>query len=95
MNTTTQLPPAAATFGGRVKQARQWSGLTQGDFARAVKASRTTVSSWENGHTSPTILELQEIARATKFPAGWFVEDAVTERQRSARSRHPPLPMAA
>lgn len=35
--------------------------------------SRRTLSSWERGHTHPTVPELVLIAQATAFPVAWFV----------------------
>jgi transcriptional regulator with XRE-family HTH domain len=41
-----------------------------------IKApSRRTLSSWENDLTSPTVRDLQLLARALAKPASWFVAD--------------------
>jgi len=64
----------------RIAQARgyhRWSQDTLLDRMRAISPgatpTRRTLSSWEHGHTSPTIPELVVIARATAFPVAWFV----------------------
>lgn len=54
--------PMTATIGGRLRQARQEAGLTQGDVATEFKHSRQTVSSWEHGRTTPTLAEFRELA---------------------------------
>lgn len=57
MNTT-----AKKLFGARLKSARAAAGLSQEDMAEALKVSRQAVSKWERGDSSPTALQLGELA---------------------------------
>lgn len=44
------------TFGELLKQVRSNSGITQEQFARELNVSFSTISRWENGHTTPSRL---------------------------------------
>ncbi len=48
-------------------QVRQASGLTQAQWAKAAGTSRTTLSAYENGRTTPTLRTAQRLLAA----AGW------------------------
>lgn len=74
MAVTTTLPAPEETLGGRIRQARTYSRLKQGELADAVPVSRETISAWENNRTAPTVPELLRIAGATSFPARFFVD---------------------
>lgn len=76
------LPEPAPELHKRMAQARRYRLLSQdGLLARMIEVdatkapSRRTVSSWENGKTSPTVEDLVLVARATGFPVAWFVID--------------------
>jgi putative transcriptional regulator len=48
----------------RLRSARLWAGLTQGDLAAIVGASRETISSVERGESIPSVTLALAIARA-------------------------------
>jgi transcriptional regulator with XRE-family HTH domain len=72
MDTSTLHP--APTLGGRLAQARRFAGLSQDEIADAVGASRKTVYSWERGRTWPPVDKMVKWAKATGFPAAWFLD---------------------
>lgn len=66
--------------GEQIKRARERAGMSQRDLARAISASRTTVSNWETGQASPRnklgrVLEVLNIG-PDGLPAGESVIDA-------------------
>ncbi|WP_315128052.1 helix-turn-helix transcriptional regulator [Comamonas antarctica] len=53
---------AKQLFGARLKKARVTAGLSQEDMAEALLVSRQAISKWERGDSSPTALQLGELA---------------------------------
>lgn len=51
-------------LGNRIKLFREQRGITQTEFADMLEVSRTTVSSWENGLSSPCADALVEMSKA-------------------------------
>lgn len=51
-----------------LKAARINAGLTQKELAKELGVSNTTVNSWENGDTEPTLTQLREISRLSGIP---------------------------
>lgn len=49
-------------LGYRLRCARQRTKLLQGDVADMLQVSRQSVSAWESGVTSPTAIQLAELA---------------------------------
>lgn len=49
-------------LGYRLRCARQRTKLLQGDVADMLQVSRQSVSAWESGTTSPTAIQLAELA---------------------------------
>lgn len=47
-----------------IQKARKLKGLTQDELAKALDVSRSTVSMWESGESSPRAEKLPEIASA-------------------------------
>ncbi|MFR2951163.1 MAG: helix-turn-helix transcriptional regulator [Collinsella intestinalis] len=45
---------AGMEVGGRIRELRAAAGMSQDDLAARVYVSRQTISSWENGKTTPT-----------------------------------------
>lgn len=41
--------------GMRIREVREQSGMTQADLAKCVHVSRSSVESWENGQSYPSI----------------------------------------
>jgi len=64
---TTQLTPKALTkqeFGRRLNSMLLDRGMTQSDLSRAAKVGRDSISTYINGRTFPTPLNLQAMADA-------------------------------
>lgn len=58
----------------RITLARRQADMNQTDLAKAVQASRSTISRWEQGRGhSPTIAELERIAIATNVSLAWLI----------------------
>lgn len=51
-------------FKDRVRELRKKKGWTQEDLAKAVGASRPTVSQWETGWSVPKLRRLEDLAKA-------------------------------
>lgn len=51
-----------------LKAARVNAGLTQKELAKELGVTNTTVNSWENGDTEPSLSQLREISRLSGIP---------------------------
>jgi transcriptional regulator with XRE-family HTH domain len=60
------------TVGHRIRIAREYAGLEQGQLAELADMSRTTVVNYEAGHRQPRRLYLRSIAQATGVDVGWL-----------------------
>lgn len=58
----------------KIKQARELAELTQAELAKVLNVSRATVINWELDRTSPTALQLKEIADACKTGIDFFYQ---------------------
>lgn len=56
----------------RLRLARQQSGLTQAQLARAVGRSQTWISKCELGERRVDYVELEDLAEALGKPLEWF-----------------------
>jgi transcriptional regulator with XRE-family HTH domain len=54
--------------GNRLKQFREWKGLSQGKIEGRTGLLRCYISRVENGHTVPSIETLEKFARALDMP---------------------------
>ncbi|PCS23282.1 helix-turn-helix transcriptional regulator [Candidatus Enterovibrio escicola] len=57
----------------RIKDAREWKGITQVKMAKLLAVARQTYLDIETGKTEPRVRMLSEIAEITERPFGWFV----------------------
>jgi transcriptional regulator with XRE-family HTH domain len=68
-------------FGKSLKRALKRAGFTQGELANDLHIETKTVNSWCNGHTSPKVVQKEEIEKILKVKIGDFpqpvIEDAV------------------
>lgn len=65
------------TVGDRVKQAREFCGLTQTEFARRVAVSQPAIAQIEAGQKNPSEALLEAIAFQTGFPVAFFRREGV------------------
>ncbi|KHT60688.1 hypothetical protein RJ45_23120 [Photobacterium gaetbulicola] len=59
----------------RIKDAREWKGISQVAMAKHLDVARQTYLDLESGKTEPRISTLVKIAELTGQPLGWFVFD--------------------
>jgi transcriptional regulator with XRE-family HTH domain len=59
--------------GGRVREAREYLGLSQGDVAEALGVSRPAVSGIEAGKRKLSTLELRTLAGLLRRPYEYFI----------------------
>ena len=57
----------------RIKEAREWKGLTQVYMANRLEVARQTYLDLESGKTEPKVRMLSEIAEITERPLTWFI----------------------
>lgn len=67
--------PDDTAIGGRLRQARAESGITQADAAAALGVPRSAVSALETGDRHLTAAELMKCAALYRRPVGWFLGD--------------------
>ncbi|CAH0532207.1 hypothetical protein VST7929_00018 [Vibrio stylophorae] len=57
----------------RIREAREWKGITQVHMAKQLEVARQTYLDLESGKTEPRISTLLTIANLTDRPLTWFV----------------------
>ena len=57
----------------RIKEAREWKGLTQVYMAQQLRVARQTYLDLETGKTEPKVRLLVEISELTERPLTWFI----------------------
>ncbi len=57
----------------RIKEAREWKGLTQVYMAQQLKVARQTYLDLETVETEPKVRLLVEISELTERPLTWFI----------------------
>jgi transcriptional regulator with XRE-family HTH domain len=68
------LLTSADTIGGRIGQARRFTGLKQRELASQIGVSLRTYQNWERDDHEPTVSGLRSIAKQTGFPLLWLIE---------------------
>jgi transcriptional regulator with XRE-family HTH domain len=63
---------AYTSMGARLRQAREYLGLSQEAVAEALGVPRASVSAMESGRRKVSSLELRDLARLYKRPLDWF-----------------------
>jgi transcriptional regulator with XRE-family HTH domain len=61
-------------MGARLRQAREYLGLSQEAVAEALGVPRASVSAMESGRRKVSSLELRDLARLYKRPLDWFYD---------------------
>jgi transcriptional regulator with XRE-family HTH domain len=64
-------------MGARLRQAREYLGLSQESVAEALGVPRASVSAMESGRRKVSSLELRNLARLYKRPLEWFYDSNV------------------
>jgi transcriptional regulator with XRE-family HTH domain len=64
-------------MGARLRQAREYLGLSQESVAEALGVPRASVSAMESGRRKVSSLELRNLARLYKRPLDWFYDSNV------------------
>jgi transcriptional regulator with XRE-family HTH domain len=67
--------PRYALMGARLRQAREFLGLSQEAVAESLGVPRASVSAMESGRRKVSSLELQDLARLYKRPMDFFLTD--------------------
>lgn len=62
-----------------LKQKREQLGYTQETFAKRVGIAKTTYSSYEQGHRTPSVGTAQKMAKLLGVPWTIFFDDKVLE----------------
>jgi transcriptional regulator with XRE-family HTH domain len=75
--TTAERPPddAYASMGARLREAREFLGLSQEAVAEILGIPRASVSAMESGRRKVSSLELRDLARLYKRPLEFFYDD--------------------
>lgn len=72
----------------RLRQARDWLGLTQEQTAKALGVPRSSISAMEHGHRQVTGFELRQLARLYRRPVAWLLgEDPPLDEALAAATR--------
>ncbi|MFA5065182.1 MAG: helix-turn-helix transcriptional regulator [Dehalococcoidia bacterium] len=79
-------------IGGKIKQAREESGLTQLELAARLKCTQSALSNYELGKRKLNLTLLIEIAQMLNKPIDFFTESTAEDKnQESAGLRLPRL----
>jgi Zn-dependent peptidase ImmA (M78 family)/transcriptional regulator with XRE-family HTH domain len=66
-------------FGDRVRQAREFRGLTQTQLAKRLRINQSAIAQIETGRTQPSHEVIQGIVLQTAFPLNFFRQPPTTE----------------
>lgn len=68
-----------AAMGARLREAREFLGLSQETVAESLSVPRASVSAMESGRRKVSSLELRDLARLYKRPIEFFLNDSGAE----------------
>jgi transcriptional regulator with XRE-family HTH domain len=71
---TSEEDGAYATMGARLRQAREFLGVSQEAVAEALGVPRASISAMESGRRKVSSLELRDLSRLYKRPLDWFYD---------------------
>ena len=72
---TSGHEPDRKALGDRLRIAREYVGLKQGDVARYLSIPRSALSHMETGQRKVEALELSRMARLYQRPLSWFTSE--------------------
>lgn len=75
----------------RIKEAREWKGLSQVAMAKRLGIARQTYLDLETGKTEPRITVLLSIAALTERPVSWFMAEESTHATERCQPDMQPL----
>ena len=61
----------------RLKEAREYLGMSQAKVAKFLQIQRSAVSEIESGKRAISALELRQLARLYQKPTSWFTDEVV------------------
>lgn len=67
-------------LGERLREAREYVGLTQDEAARRLGVPRSALSNIEGGQRKVDALELRTLARLYQRPTAWFTGEEAVEQ---------------
>jgi transcriptional regulator with XRE-family HTH domain len=70
---------AQKRLGQRLRDARDYIGMSQEEAADASRIARASISAIENGSRKVSSLELKTFATLYKRPVDWFLEHTVSD----------------
>jgi transcriptional regulator with XRE-family HTH domain len=70
------------SMGRRLKYCREHLGLTQAQLAKAIQASQSCISLWENGVNGASVAYFFQLADALKVDARWLATGQWPRRSR-------------
>lgn len=77
MQTTLQQKPSTTKFSAeRLTLVRESKGLGFEEFGRAIGRAGRSIRNWEEEKTSPTMRDLETIARVFGVELGFFITKA-------------------
>src|SRR5437867_2551122 len=80
----TTPSPLYKVIGGRIREARNDTGLSQDELAKAVRLTRTSITNLENGNQQVPLHTLFDIARALGRPVHDLIPTDLPPRERRA-----------
>lgn len=66
----------------RIKAARVYAGLTQGNLAKKVEINNITISKIENGKRKIDVVELVKLAEILNKPVSYFFDEEIISGSR-------------
>lgn len=70
------------SFRLRLRQAREYAGMTQQQVADALEIDKTTYSGYETGKRSPDVERIKNIARVLNTTGDWLLETGLESQER-------------
>lgn len=64
----------AATFGARIREARERLGISQDELAERLQRKQNSISEYENGNRRMFVTDLPALAQALGVPISYFFE---------------------
>ena len=76
-------------LGEKIKQCRIMNGMKAHEVAVLMDVTKSTISSWENGNSSPKPSQIKELATLFKVPTDYLLEAGSFEHWEEMRGYRP------